>query len=82
MTQEQAEKAANIIIGAAALGAAYFILRDPSLRRTVWRAARGVVAATAPALIAEARRVWDRTSDSSALAADSPRTPKHRLAES
>jgi hypothetical protein len=69
MTEQQAEKAANIIIGAAALAGAYFILRDPSLRRVVWRTARRLVATTAPALMVEARRVWAQSADSS------PRTP-------
>lgn len=58
MTQEQAEKTANILIGAAALGAAYFVLRNPALRRKAWQIARTAMIAAGPAAFTEARRVW------------------------
>jgi hypothetical protein len=58
MTEEQARKTADILIGAAAVGAAYFILRNPALRRMVWQLARTALVATAPAVVAEARRAW------------------------
>jgi hypothetical protein len=60
MTQAQAERLANIVIGVAAIGAAYYILKTPSLRRLAWGLARSAATGSAPAwLIAETRRGWD-----------------------
>jgi hypothetical protein len=60
MTEQQAEKAATILIGAAAVGVAFFILKTPRLRRMVWQFARTAVAPTASAwLLTEARRGWN-----------------------
>ena len=61
MTRQQAEKTANILIGAAAVGAAFFVLRNPALRRMVWRLARTAIATTGPVLAAEARRAWSES---------------------
>ena len=47
-----------IILGLAAVGAAFYILRTPQLRRTVWRAAKNAAALAGPALVTEAKRVW------------------------
>ena len=58
MTREHAEKVANVLIGVAAASAVYFILKDPSLRRSAWQAARRVIAASGPWLVAEARHAW------------------------
>jgi predicted phage tail protein len=44
MTESSAQKLANVLIGAAVVGAAFYVVRTPSLRRLVWRIA--VTAAT------------------------------------
>jgi hypothetical protein len=62
MTQEQAEKTANILLGIAAAGAAYYVLKTPELRRAVWRAARAAVVSALPAwLMTEMRRGWSES---------------------
>lgn len=63
MTEQQAERAADILLVTAAAGIAYFVLRDPALRRRAWEVFRGVAAASGPWLIAETRRAWTETSD-------------------
>jgi hypothetical protein len=40
MTENQARTTANLIMAAAALGAAVFVLRNPKLRRMAWLLAR------------------------------------------
>jgi hypothetical protein len=40
MTEKQAQTAANLIMTAAALGAAVIVLRSPKLRRIAWQLAR------------------------------------------
>jgi hypothetical protein len=60
MTEPQAERLANVMIGLAAIAAAYYVLKTPSLRRMAWRLARTAVTASGPAwLVAETRRGWD-----------------------
>ncbi len=60
MTHNQAERLANIAIGVAAVGAAFYILKTPSLRRMAWGLARNAMAGSGPAwLLAETRRGWD-----------------------
>jgi len=61
MTERQAENLANLLIGAAAAGAAYYILRDPVLRRAALRLSRVGISAGASWLIAECRRAWAET---------------------
>jgi hypothetical protein len=39
MTQSTAEKIANVAIGAAVAGVAYYVVTTPSLRRLAWRLA-------------------------------------------
>lgn len=39
MTEESARKVANVVLGAAALGAAYVVVSNPPLRRLAWRLA-------------------------------------------
>jgi hypothetical protein len=69
MTEQQAEKVANLVIGAVALGAAVYVLRTPALRRVLWGAARNALIAGLPAwLLAETRSGW-------AGSADRPRLP-------
>jgi hypothetical protein len=60
MNENQARTAANIIMAAAALGAAVFILRNPKLRRMAWQLARQY--ATGPLAVwstATVRNAWD-----------------------
>ena len=60
MTQTSAEKFANVVIGVAAVAAAYYVLKTPQLRRAAWRI--GVVALTSriPAWVSqEIRNSWD-----------------------
>ena len=60
MTEPQAERVANILLGIATAGAAFYILKTPSLRRMAWGLARTAVTASGPAwLLAETRRGWD-----------------------
>jgi hypothetical protein len=40
MTEQQARTTANVIMAAAAIGAAVVVLRSPSLRRLAWQMAR------------------------------------------
>ena len=69
MTQRQAEKVANLVMSAAAIGAAIYVLRTPALRRVVWNAARSTLIAGMPAwLLAETRNGW-------AEGANRPRPP-------
>jgi len=62
MTEERARQAANLVMAAAALGAAVFVLRSPKLRRTAWQLARqyaaGPLAAWTTATIRDA---WDKS---------------------
>jgi hypothetical protein len=62
MTQQQAEKAATVLIGVAAVGATYYVLKTPALRRIAWQLARTAIATTVPAwMMTEARRAWDES---------------------
>jgi hypothetical protein len=58
MTEENAERIATIVMGAAAVAAAVVVLRNPGLRRRVWQVARGVLAASGPWFVAQAREAW------------------------
>jgi hypothetical protein len=59
MTERQAETIANVVLGVAAVGAAVYVLKTPSLRRIAWGLARTAMTAVGPAwLMAEARRGW------------------------
>jgi H+/gluconate symporter-like permease len=60
MTEAQARTTANVVLATAAIGAAYYILKTPPLRRTVWRLARSWAAGPLAAWTAtEVRRAWD-----------------------
>lgn len=60
MTEAQARTTANVVLATAAIGAAYYILNTPPLRRTVWRLARSWAAGPLAAwTAAEVRRAWD-----------------------
>ena len=59
MTDESARRVANLMIGAAAAGIAYYVIRTPSLRRVAWRLAVTALTGTLPAWFArETRAAW------------------------
>ena len=59
MTEAQARKTANVILGLAAAGAVYYVLRTPSLRRAAFRLAGVALTGTLPAWFGnELRRAW------------------------
>jgi predicted lysophospholipase L1 biosynthesis ABC-type transport system permease subunit len=60
MTQSSAEKAATVIIGVVAAGAAYYVLRTPQLRRAAWRLGLAALTGTIPAWVSrEIRDSWE-----------------------
>jgi hypothetical protein len=59
MTEDRARTVANVILGAAALGAAFVVLSRPPLRRAAWRLAVGALTGTIPVwLRQEVRQAW------------------------
>ena len=71
MTERHAQTFANALIGAAALGAAVYVLKTPALRRMAWGLARTAVTAVGPAwLMAEVRRGWAESSAAPPAARD------------
>jgi hypothetical protein len=59
MTEDSARKVANVILGAAALGAAYIVVSTPQLRRLAWRLARTALTGTLPAWLGkEVHQAW------------------------
>lgn len=59
MTEDTARRIATLVLGAAALGVAYYVLRTPPLRRAVWRLAVSAATTTLPAWFArELERAW------------------------
>ena len=60
MTQSSAETAATVVIGVVAVGAAYYVLRTPQLRRTAWRLAIAALTGTIPAWVSqEIKNSWE-----------------------
>jgi hypothetical protein len=60
MTQSSADKFANVVMGAAVLGATYYVLRTPPLRRLVWGLTLATVTGIIPAWITqEIRASWE-----------------------
>jgi uncharacterized membrane protein len=60
MTHANAEKIANVLIGAALAGAAFYVLKTPPLRRLAWRLTLAAVTGTIPAwLTQEIRNGWE-----------------------
>jgi hypothetical protein len=60
MTENQARMTANIVIAAAAVGAAVYVMRNPKLRRMAWLLARQY--ATGPLAawsVGTVRTAWD-----------------------
>jgi len=61
MTDSQARTAANVMMGAAALAAAFYVLRHPPVRRAVWRAARELSGPGAMWAVAGLLRAWEQS---------------------
>jgi len=60
MTESSADKVASIAIGVAAVGAAYYVLRNPHLRRVAWRLGVAALTGTIPEWInREIRDSWE-----------------------
>jgi hypothetical protein len=60
MTHANAEKVANVLIGAAIAGAAVYIIKTPPLRRLAWRLGVAALTGTIPAwLTQEIRNGWE-----------------------
>jgi hypothetical protein len=60
MTEQTARTVANVVIGAAAIGVAYVVLRTPSLRRMAARLLVAAVTGGVPAWIGrEVHHAWD-----------------------
>lgn len=75
MTQSTAENLANVAIGAACVGAAYYVIKTPSLRRLAWRLTLIGLTGTLPAWFRrEIEQGWHESGRSSALRSpDEPR---------
>lgn len=77
MTQSSADKIANILMGAAAIGAAYYVLKTPRLRRLAWQLTLAAATGTVPAWITqEIRSSWEASAASPA--SDPSRVPEAR----
>jgi len=71
VTEKQARVAANVVMAAAALGAAVIVIRSPKLRRLAWQMARQY--ATGPLAVWTAGTVqdaWDASASTSARQPD------------
>ena len=59
MNEAAAEKLANVIIGVAAVGIAFYVIKTPPLRRLAWRMAVTALTGTVPAWVGqEIRQGW------------------------
>jgi hypothetical protein len=59
MTEKTAQRIADAALGAAALGAAYYVIRTPPLRRFVIGLAMTALTGALPALVTrELQRAW------------------------
>jgi hypothetical protein len=59
MTDQTARKIANVALSAATVGAAYYVVRTPPLRRMVVRLAMTALTGAIPAwLVREAQQAW------------------------
>jgi hypothetical protein len=64
MTETQARRTANIVLGLAAAGAAYYVLRTPPLRRMALRLAGLALTGTLPVWFSgELQRAWAESAD-------------------
>jgi len=60
MNETKARQTANLLMAAAALGAAVFVLRNPKLRRMAWQLARQYASGPLAAVVASTvRTAWD-----------------------
>jgi hypothetical protein len=65
MTQAQAERAANVLLTMAAIGAAVYIIRTPRLRRRVWQlSVTGLTSQLPEWLGREVKHAWRETDPS------------------
>jgi hypothetical protein len=68
MTEQQARNIANVVMAAAALGAAVIVVRNPKLRRLAWQLARQYATGPLAAWTAgTVRTAWDESATSPAL---------------
>ena len=59
MTEENARRIANLVIAGAVLGAGYYVVRTPQLRRVAWRLLVTAVTGVVPAWLGgEVRHAW------------------------
>jgi hypothetical protein len=78
MTQSSADKIANVVIGAVALGAAYYVVKTPPLRRLAWRLTVATMTGIIPAWITqEIRASWEASG--TPAAPDPSRVPRARV---
>ena len=69
MTHTTSEKLADVALGAAVMGAAYYILKTPSLRRMAWGFVVIGLTRTLPAWFRdEVRSAWDESGRSRSVA--------------
>ena len=60
MTQTSAEKVANVLIGVAVVGAAFYVAKTPRLRRLAWRLGVAALTGTIPAWVSqEVKTGWE-----------------------
>jgi len=73
VTEQQARTTANVLMAAAALGAAVIVLRNPKLRRITWQMARqyasGPLALWMTAMVRDA---WEDSAAATRVPADGP----------
>jgi hypothetical protein len=68
MTEQTANRIANVVLAAAALGAAFVIVRTPPLRRMAGGLLLAALTGTAPAwLNRQVREAWDASGRTRAL---------------
>jgi hypothetical protein len=69
MTHTTSEKLADVVLGAAVMGAAYYILKTPSLRRIAWGFAVIGLTRTLPTWFREeVRTAWEESGRSRSIA--------------
>lgn len=79
MTEERARHVANVVMAAAALGAAVLVFRSPRLRRLAWQAARQYAAGPLAAWTATTvRDAWDASASPRMGAARASADRPHR----
>jgi hypothetical protein len=67
MKEQSARRVANVVVGAAAAGAAFVVLRNPQLRRIAWGLAVVALTRKGPAwLTREVQQAWRETAPAGA----------------